>query len=170
MDITLEGLSADELLALPPAGLDALVLTGGPVVFRLGSATLLAEVRVDGQVLGVMDEFSPISPEEWARGLFEFGALLRDDDDPGGWERTFGGNPERVKRLVRTGDWSYEGYGQVVSIRPVVVDFGVLRLEVGDWTNDSRCVGEYVFVPIARLDLRLLPPGNGLPRGQASLG
>ncbi len=117
---------------------------------------LLTEVRVDGQALGVMAEFSPLPPGEWERSHFEFSALTADDDDDAdGWEKTFGGNPERVKRLVRTGHWSYDGYGQIVSIQPVVVDFGVLSLELGDWTHDARCIGEYVFVPIARLNLHI---------------
>ena len=120
---------------------------------------LLAEVRVNGEVLGVMDEFSPITAEQWQHGTFGFGALVAEDDgDASWWKATFEGNPERWKRLVRIGDWSYDGYGRVVAIHPVRVDFGLLTLDVGDWTNDTRCIGEYVFVRIDRLDLTVRSP------------
>ncbi len=41
-----EGLTADEVLALPDSDLDALVLTGEPLVLRIGSARVLGQFRV----------------------------------------------------------------------------------------------------------------------------
>lgn len=43
--IMVEGMPAEELLALPDEDLEVLVGAGGPVVFRLGTATLLGQVR-----------------------------------------------------------------------------------------------------------------------------
>jgi len=43
--VLLEGYTVDEILAVPPADLDAFVFTGESVVFRAGSAELLAEFR-----------------------------------------------------------------------------------------------------------------------------
>ena len=45
MPILIEGLSPDELLALPDAELDALVFHGEPVAFRVGSAEVLGRFR-----------------------------------------------------------------------------------------------------------------------------
>ncbi|MEM6826535.1 MAG: hypothetical protein AAF553_01175 [Pseudomonadota bacterium] len=51
MDI--EGLSIDELKALPAEDLDALVAFGRPITFRMGSATILVEFNVDRENLVV---------------------------------------------------------------------------------------------------------------------
>lgn len=65
----------------------------------------------------------------------------------------FSGNPKHEKKLVRIGDWSYEAYGQITSINPVVADFGLLSLELGELTNDPRCLGEWIVEKIDRLEL-----------------
>jgi hypothetical protein len=52
-EILFDGLAREELLALPPAEIEALVLTGQPIVFRAGSATVLGEFRRDGAQLAV---------------------------------------------------------------------------------------------------------------------
>jgi hypothetical protein len=70
------------------------------------------------------------------------------------WEDIFNGNKDKQKKLVKSNrDWSYEGYGQIISINPIVVDFGDLELELGEWTHDERVVGEYIYWKIDRLDL-----------------
>jgi hypothetical protein len=51
--IEIEGMSADEILALPEEHLDVLILTGKPIVFRVGSAQLLGEFRVSDEVLSI---------------------------------------------------------------------------------------------------------------------
>jgi hypothetical protein len=43
--VTIEGYSADELLLLPDDQLDALVFRADPLVFHIGSATILGAVR-----------------------------------------------------------------------------------------------------------------------------
>jgi hypothetical protein len=48
---TLEGLTPEQLLALPREELDALVLGGEPLVFRAGSAEVLARFLVEGPAL-----------------------------------------------------------------------------------------------------------------------
>lgn len=45
-EILIEGFTPDEILALPPQHVDALVLTGEPIVFKTGSAQILGEFRV----------------------------------------------------------------------------------------------------------------------------
>ena len=50
-DITIEGYTPAEILALPDAQLEAIVLCGEPLVFRAGSAQILGEFRVvDGRL------------------------------------------------------------------------------------------------------------------------
>jgi hypothetical protein len=49
--ITLEGLTPDELLALPDHALDTLVLCSEPLVFRIGTADILGRFWVSGNSL-----------------------------------------------------------------------------------------------------------------------
>ncbi len=46
-EILIEGFSGAEILRLPEEQIEALVLTGRPVVFKVGSATILGEFRHD---------------------------------------------------------------------------------------------------------------------------
>lgn len=50
-EINIEGYSADEILSLPDEQLDALVLSGEPLVFRVGTAEILGEFRIRGESL-----------------------------------------------------------------------------------------------------------------------
>ncbi len=73
-EIRFEGFTEDEILALPPDQVRALVLTGEPLVFRVGSATLLGEFRMSGDRLVI--ELAQI--QEGGEGvLLGLGALSR---------------------------------------------------------------------------------------------
>lgn len=50
-EIRIEGYTADDILRLPLEDVQAFVLTGEPVVFRIGSATVLGEFRRDSEML-----------------------------------------------------------------------------------------------------------------------
>ena len=50
-EINIEGYSADEILNLPDEQLDALALSGEPLVFRVGSAEILGEFKIRGESL-----------------------------------------------------------------------------------------------------------------------
>ena len=52
-EILFEGYTENEILALPREQVEAMILTGRPVVFRAGSATILGEFRVDGSRLQI---------------------------------------------------------------------------------------------------------------------
>ena len=69
------------------------------------------------------------------------------------WEERFGKNTENRKCLAHLEGWSYDGYGVVVSTNPVVADFGDIQLDLGNWTNDKKIIGEYIYWPI--LELRM---------------
>ena len=69
------------------------------------------------------------------------------------WEERFGRNPEKRKSLVKTGDWSYEAFGEIVGVDPVVADFGPFTLDLGYWSHDKRLIGEFIFWRISRLDI-----------------
>lgn len=49
--IDIEGYTAGEILNLPDEQLDALVLTGEPLVFRAGTAEILGEFKINGESL-----------------------------------------------------------------------------------------------------------------------
>jgi hypothetical protein len=44
--VTIEGYTADEILALPDEQLDTFVFVGEPLLFRAGTATILGEFRI----------------------------------------------------------------------------------------------------------------------------
>lgn len=59
----------------------------------------------------------------------EFDSLDADLD----WGVRFTENKGRERKLVKTAnDWEYEGYGQIKSILPVVIDFGGIELATGN--------------------------------------
>ena len=69
------------------------------------------------------------------------------------WETIFSENLEKEIKIERKGDWEYEAYGKVLSINPVNIDFGEFELNTGNWTNDKKIIGEYVYWKIDRLDI-----------------
>ena len=50
IEINIEGYSVDEILSLPDEQLDALVLSGEPLVFRAGTAEILGEFQIKAGV------------------------------------------------------------------------------------------------------------------------
>jgi hypothetical protein len=75
-------------------------------------------------------------------------------DNPLDWNITILSHQDNSKNLIKGhNDWEYEGYGQIKSLNPVVVDFGDIQLETGEWTDDETLVGEFVYWKIDRLDI-----------------
>jgi hypothetical protein len=111
-----------------------------------------ADVWVDGALLRVCDEFSP--PGQRTRpGLIEDVAFRYTSEESLGWEWAMRGNPSKKLTLEPVKNWSYLGYGRVVSVMPVVIDFDLLRMEDPNWSSDESLVGRFVRVPIDRLEL-----------------
>ena len=50
-EVLFEGLTEDEILAIPAAELNELILLGEPIVFRAGSAMILGSFRIDESAL-----------------------------------------------------------------------------------------------------------------------
>lgn len=68
-------------------------------------------------------------------------------------EVIFSQNINHELKLVKcTSNWEYEGYGQIKSIEPVIIDFGDIQLETGNWTKDEESIGKFVYWKIERLD------------------
>lgn len=76
-------------------------------------------------------------------------------ESPLKWDAIFNENKENELRLEKSKDseWSYYGYGKIKSIDPVIADFGDIQLELGNWTNDPKVIGEYIYWTIDRLDI-----------------
>lgn len=74
---------------------------------------------------------------------------------PLGWETIFHENMYKELKLEKNTDseWHYNGYGKVLSINPVIIDFGDIKLEPDISSNDSQIIGEYVFCNIERLEI-----------------
>lgn len=68
------------------------------------------------------------------------------------WDKN---NKEMKKEIVQSKDdkWRYYCYGQLKNIHPVFIDCGVITLSFGDWINDERTVGSYVYFVMARFDI-----------------
>ena len=109
-----------------------------------------AEVWVDGTLLVVMDDYSrPDAPA--APGVLSDARFTYLSDEGTCWDRAVAGNPANRRLLEPVRGWRYVGYGQVVQIMPVVIDFGLLRMEDANWTSDEALVGRFVCVPVDRL-------------------
>ncbi len=52
-NIDIEGYTPAQILALLPAHLEQLALTGAPIIFRVGSAHILGEFAIEGERLVV---------------------------------------------------------------------------------------------------------------------
>jgi hypothetical protein len=76
-----------------------------------------------------------------------------DADPQNGAMEAFSGNSECVKRLVHKSNWSYDGYGQIISINPTIVDFGEISLKVGLQELTKEDIGRYIYWAIDRLDI-----------------
>lgn len=65
------------------------------------------------------------------------------------------GNLGHAAMLVprQDGRWSYDGYGHIYSLRPVVVDCGDLRVELGDLFRDERLIGAPLYFVARRLNI-----------------
>jgi hypothetical protein len=113
----------------------------------------LAEVWADGHLLAVCDGVSERG-RRCPPGVLERVEFTYTTDEAFTWAQAGRGNPGKRRTLEPVCRWSYVGYGRVVSIMPVVIDFGLLVMEDAHWTTDERLVGAFVRVPIDRLDLR----------------
>jgi len=121
-----------------------------------------AEVWVGGVLLtvcdGVSDPERRCSPGELEGVRFRYlseSSLTIEEMSAGNTKRYVGIEPQR--------DWSYTGYGRIVSIMPTEIDFGLMTMEDAHWTTDDAMIGEYVAVPIDRLEVEWAPPEKDGP-------
>ena len=112
----------------------------------------LAEVWVDGTLLSVCDSVS-LADRPTGPGLMQDVRLQYVSQQGVSLALAARENRARKKYLDPVRRWTYVGYGQVVSIMPVVIDFGLLRMEDANWVTDESLVGRYVAVPIDRLEI-----------------
>jgi len=111
-----------------------------------------AEVWVNGDLLTVCDGISPSSrrtPPGPLRDV-EFQYVTHAGLS---WAEAAGGNRSQRRRLDHVRGWSYVGYGRVISVLPVTVDFGMLTMRDANWSTEEGMVGLYVEIPIDRLEI-----------------
>jgi hypothetical protein len=111
-----------------------------------------AQVWVDGVLLTVCDNVSPRGGRCPA-GVVEDARFNYVTNEAFAWADAIAGNKGCRKRLDPVRGWSYAGLGQVVSVMPVVIDFGLLEMEDANWTTDGGLIGKYVSVAIDRLEI-----------------
>ena len=71
------------------------------------------------------------------------------------WKTIFQENMHKKLKLEKNAndEWHYNGYGKILSINSVIVDFSDIKLEVEISSNDHKIIGKYVFCNITRLDI-----------------
>jgi len=111
-----------------------------------------AEVWVGGHLLTVCDGVSDPA-HKCLPGLLENVAFSYVAVEPVRWDEAAKANRGEKKSLNHLRGWSYQGYGQVISVMPVVIDFGFLKMTDPGWTTDEDLVGCYVKLMIDRLEL-----------------
>ena len=112
----------------------------------------LAEVWVDGHSLFVCDNVS--TPQKLCRpGVVRNAAFRYVSREAFGWDQAVAENAGRKRILQHQHHWSYVGYGRVVQIMPVRIDFGLLCMEDANWTTVESLVDEFVRVAIDRLEI-----------------
>jgi hypothetical protein len=111
-----------------------------------------AEVWVDGSLLTVCDGLSRLG-HRTPPGLLEEVKFRYTTDENVSWDDAVRGNPSRRVTLEPVKGWAYVGYGRVEQVMPVVIHFGLLRMEDPNWSTDDRLVGKFVRVPIDRLEV-----------------
>lgn len=112
----------------------------------------LAEVWVDGTLLAVCDGVSAADKPS-PPGLMGSVRLQYVSQQGFSLELATAENPGGKKFLDPIHQWTYVGYGQMVSLMPVVIDFGLVQMEDAHWVTDESLIGQYVAVPIDRLEI-----------------
>ncbi len=112
----------------------------------------LAEVWIDGALLTVCDGVS-LPGQRCTPGILEDVELRYYNDEGYTWEDALRGNPSHRSIIEPVRGWGYIGFGQVEQIMPVVINFGGLRMEDPAWSTDDTLIGQFVRVPINRLEI-----------------
>ncbi len=111
-----------------------------------------AEVWVDGRLFVVCDGLST-REKRCPPGILENVRFTYVTDEPVAWDVAARCNPARRRNIDNVRDWSYVGFGRVLSVMPVEIDFGILTMEDPNWSTDESLVGKYVRISIDRLEI-----------------
>ncbi len=72
------------------------------------------------------------------------------------FDRIFDNNNQKEKKLIQNSTQTkYTAYGQIVNINPVTANFGDFALNIGNWSNDPKIIGEYICIDVPRLEIAL---------------
>ncbi|MFP4105301.1 MAG: hypothetical protein ACLFVU_04335 [Phycisphaerae bacterium] len=111
-----------------------------------------AEVWVGGDLLTVCDNISPKGTRT-PPGPLEDVAFSYVTHEAFTWEEAVKANPMHKRLIEPVRDWSYVGFGRILQVQPVLIDFGILQMEDSNWTTDEDLVGAYVGVNLDRLEI-----------------
>ena len=111
-----------------------------------------AEVWLGGHLLTVCDAVSS-ADQPCPPGTLEDVRFTYVSEEGFTWETAIRRNPSRRVLLEPVRQWAYVGYGKILSVMPVMIDFGLLRMEDATWATDEHLVGRHVRIPIDRLEL-----------------
>ncbi len=115
-----------------------------------------AEVWLGGRLLCVCDGVSKLE-QRCDLGPVDGAKFSYMTAEGVSWAQATRGNPAHRLQMDPVSGWQYMGFGRVMSIAPVVVDFGLLIMEDANWTTDESLIGRYVRIPIDRLELNPAP-------------
>jgi hypothetical protein len=111
-----------------------------------------ADVWVDGALLTCCDGISTFQAR-CVPGLLEAVKFRYTADESISWDEAVRKNSSMKITIEPLKGWSYLGYGRVEQVMPVVIHFGLLKMEDPNWSTDERLVGKFVCVPIDRLEI-----------------
>ena len=129
---------------------------GSPLEVRMETTEGLgrqAEVWVQGHLLCVCDGLSA-SARPCLPGVLQKNVRFCYMTAEGfSWDQAVRGNPSRKKMIQHISGWRYTGFGQVIQVMPVVIDFGLLTMEDANWSTDEELMGKFVKIAIDRLEM-----------------
>lgn len=111
-----------------------------------------AEVWLDGTLLTVYDGYSRPG-ERTPPGKMDQAIFRYTNDEAYSWDDAIRRNPHKRVVLEPVKRWAYYGYGRIESVMPVVINFGLMRMEDPTWATGEDLVGKFVAVPINRLEV-----------------
>ncbi|MCD4823987.1 MAG: hypothetical protein K8S55_05230 [Phycisphaerae bacterium] len=118
-----------------------------------------AEVWVDGALLNVCDGVSTAG-QRCQPGLLEKVRFRYTTTEAVPWDQAVLENPSHKVILEPERGWSYIGFGRVEQVMPVVIHFGLLKMEDPNWATDEGLVGKFVRVAIDRLEVVPVEPDD----------
>lgn len=113
---------------------------------------LEAVIEINGEEFEVMDCLGYGNNSVKEGDLIDVKLTVGIGDDNEDMDMIFKNNPEKLKKTQPIRGWSYRAFGEVISIKPGIVDCGNIIIKDFIDLDDYKCIGKYIAFNILRLD------------------